>query len=42
MVFEKARLTSPPQWKFPSPNVTEKPKEIHLILIQSKIPLACM
>ena len=30
-----------PLWKFPSPNVTEKPPEIHLFFIQSKIPFDC-
>ena len=35
---KKHHFTSPPLWKFSSPNVTEKAPKIHLILIQSKIP----
>ena len=38
--WKKAHFTSPPLWKFQSPNVIEK-KKIHLILIQSKIPFGC-
>ena len=43
VVFEKKdHFTSPPIWKFSSPNVKakkkKKKKKIHLILIQSKIP----
>ena len=39
---KKAHFTSPPLWKFLSPNVTAKPPpKIHLLLIQSKIPFEC-
>ena len=41
VVFEKIHFTSPPLWKIPSANVTEKPPKIPLILIQSKIPFGC-
>ena len=40
-VLKKAHFTSPPIWKFLSPNVTENPHLIHLILIHSKIPFEC-
>ena len=39
--WKKAHFTSPPLWKFLSPNVTGKKTKIHLILIQSKIPFGC-
>ena len=40
-VLKKAHFTSPAIWKFLSPNVTENPPKIHLILIHSKIPFEC-
>ena len=40
-VLKKAHFTSPPIWKFLSPNVTENPPKIHSILIHSKIPFEC-
>ena len=39
--WKKAHFTSPPLWKFQSPNVTEKKPKSSLILIQSKIPFGC-
>ena len=40
-ILKKAHFTSPPIWNFLSPNVTENPPKIHLILIHSKIPFEC-